>query len=489
MPGQFSVVTQPKLPGEYVNYQVAPVAPVPVSIGSIVAIPITHDWGPFKVATPVRSLAEFQAVFGSSNTTPGYYAVAQCFKGEGVQGRGGAGQIIVLRWGASAAAKATKTLQNTTPANAITLTALYEGTKGNSLKLTVQDYAADATQSELIVYLGTAEVERYHYPDTNIANLVAQINSTSHWLTATLVLDGVALGTVTTQSLTGGLDGGTLIAQDWTDMMEVLETQRFGILAPFDLTDSGIMASLKTWAANLNTVGKRFMTVVGGALDEDLAAARTRATALANYNFCTIGVGSVKDSALVDADGNPKVFSTSQFAPRLAGALAYRGEAMSMTFARFADVDLLNGATTQNVADAYDAGVMVLEKDSAENPVRVSKARTAYTSTSDPTHPVSIFGEPKFVRTMQNFEMEVTQRGEENYIGQMPVDDITRNALLADAKQSLRVRETARVVRPGWSVVISSDPPPQPTDDFVKLDYAIEFGRSLEKVFNSITVA
>lgn len=489
MPGQFSVVTQPKLPGEYVNYQVAPTAPVPVSIGSVVAIPLTHDWGPFKVATPVGSLAEFQALFGDTATTPGYYAVAQCFKGEGVQGRGGAGQVIVMRWGAAAAAKATKILNNTGAAAAITLTALYEGSKGNNLKVTTQDYAADSTQTELIVYLGSVEVERYHFPDTVLANLVAQINSLSHWLKASLTIDGVALAIVTSQALTGGNDGATLVAGDWTALQSALETQRFGVLVPYDLTDPTILASLKTWAANLNIKGKRFMTIVGGALNEAQSAASTRASGLNDWNFCTVGVGSIRDFALLDSTGVPMVFSTSQFAPRVAGALAYRGEAMSLTFSRFADVDLLNGATTQNISDAYDAGVMVMEKDSSDNPVRLTKARTTYTSTSDPTHPVSIFSEPKFVRTMQNFEMEVTSRGEEHYIGQLPVDDITRNALLADAKQALRARETARVVQPGWSVVISANPPPQPTDDFIKLDYALAFGRSLEKIFNSITVS
>src|SRR3954467_14321059 len=114
MPGQFSIDARPVLPGAYVDFVAEPQAVVPVSVGSLVAIPFTHDWGPFETAVQVGSLAEFQRYYGDTMTSPGYYAVQQAFKGEGVAGRGGAGAVLCYRMGAAAAAKATRALSNTT---------------------------------------------------------------------------------------------------------------------------------------------------------------------------------------------------------------------------------------------------------------------------------------------------------------------------------------------------------------------------------------
>ena len=59
--------------------------------------------------------------------------------------------MLCVRWGAAAAAKATRTLQNTTPAAALVLSAKYEGTYGNEIAVTCQDHIADSTQDELVV--------------------------------------------------------------------------------------------------------------------------------------------------------------------------------------------------------------------------------------------------------------------------------------------------------------------------------------------------
>lgn len=488
MPGQFSTDNIPKLPGAYVNWIPAPAPTVPVSVGSIVAVPFTHDWGPLNTGVFVASLSDFQAVFGASTKTPGYYAVAQAFKGEGVDGRGGAGRVLCYRMGGTGIAPATRTLQNTTPATALTMTAKYSGTKGNTLTVTTQDYAADPTRNELILFLNGVEVERYRYLDTDIAGLATQINGASHWVTAVSNITGVALAAVSNATFAAGVDGSTLAAGDWTAMMTGLEPYRFSILAPFDLTSAPILASLLTWAQAKNAAGKRFQTVVGGAAGEAYAAAATRSGTLNDPNFINIGVGSLVDSAFTDTNGNPSVFSTSQFAPRVAGALAFRGEAMSLTFARFADIDLLGGASLQNIADAIDAGVMVFEKDSnAAAPVRINKARTALV-TGTATYPLTIFSEPKFMRTMQVFETEITEYGEQNIIGVLPVNDTTRSTVVGEMRNRLRKRQEAGVIAPGWSAVVSNNPPQSDTQNYIKLDYSLIFGRSLEKILNSITV-
>lgn len=481
--GTFSKSARPKLPGSYVNWEAQLQTSVAAAIGSVVAIPFTHDWGPMDRAIHVGSLGEFKTVFGSSEDTPGFVAVKQAFLGEGLPGRGGAGEVVCYRAGGSAAAKAAHTFTNTTPASALTITAVYEGTRGNDLSVTIQDYAADSSKTELLVLdAGGVVLERYQFADTNVADLVAQINASSLWVKATQIITGVALTAVSSTALTGGNDGTTMIGSDWTALMAGLEVERFGLFAPYDLIDDTILASLLAWASNLNASGKRFMTVVGGALNEDISDATDRAGTLNNENFVTVGIGSVDDDEL-------GILSTSQFAPRVAGALASRGESKSLTYARFAGIQLLNGATAAEAVTAFDNGVVVLGRDSnTVAPVRVEVGVTTYTG--DTTQkPKYVFGDPKFVRTMESFEMEIAEYVEDLVIGQLQVNNKTRESVLSEMQSRLRRRADAGVIQSEWSAAIDQDPAPSDDDKFLAFVYGMKFGRAVEQVYSTIRAA
>jgi hypothetical protein len=489
VPGEFSKSSRPKRPGAYVNFEAVERQSVPPSIGSVVAIPIVHDWGPYKQNVLVGSLAEFQAVYGASQDTPGFMAVQQAFRGEGLAGRGGAGAVLVHRFGGSAAAKSTRTLSNTTPATSLTLTAKYEGTRGDDLRVTVQDYAADSSKTELILYDGGVELERYLFADTNINDLRDQINLNSDWVTAVANITGVALAPVSSVAFSGGNDGTTVVSGDWTNVMTALEPERFSVLSPFDLTDSSILASLKTWTVNLNSQGKRFFLVIGGALDETITTAVTRSGTLNDEDIINVGVGSVIDDGLLDVAGNPVVLSTSQLAPRIAGVVAQRGEAKSLTFARLADLRLRVGPTEAGILTAFDGGVTVLSRDSHSlAPVRIEKGLTTYTANSA-QKPYTIFRTPKFVRTMQGLELELEQWSTETIIGELPVNDKTRDAVIAFVRSRLQARQSAGIVQPGWSVSVDPDPPPSDDDDFIAVLVGLHFGRSAEQVFFTIRAA
>jgi Phage tail sheath protein beta-sandwich domain len=478
--GTFSKGKRPVRPGAYFNFEALAVPAVPPSVGNVVCVPFTSDWGPMKQAVELGTFSEFIAVYGSNQNTDGFKAVKQAFQGEGVPGSGGAGLVVAYRMGGTAAAKSTANLQNTTPANAVTITAVYEGSRGDSIKLTVRDYAADSTKSELVVYDGAVQVENYVYADADIADLVSQINGSSDWIRATLVQGGVALNLVTSTSLSGGNSGTTLLAADWTAMLSALEISRFGFFAPYKLTDSSILTSIKTWAQNLNSKGKRFTTVVGGALDEAVSAAVTRSTSLNDPDFVNVGVGSVIDE-------NLGVLSTSELVSRVAGILAQRGEAKSLTFARMAGLTIRLGATDAQISTAFDGGVTVLSRDSnVLAPVRIEKGLTTWTTTSDPNRPYAIFRQPKFVSTMHGIEMELGEWLEQNVIGKLAVNDTTRTVVVGETKNRMRTREQLGIVQSGWTVVVDPDPPPSDDDEFVAIVIGMGFGRSVEQVFVTV---
>ena len=485
--GVFSKASRPKRPGAYFNWLAVQPADVAPAIGSVVAVGFTHTWGPLEQAVALTSLGEFLSVYGGDPNDPseGYKAVKQAFQGEGVGGAGGAGTVIAYRMGDNGAAKAAKTIQNTagSPANAITLTARYEGTDGNNLRVTTQNNAANSANNDLLIYDGTTLLESYTYADTNITALVDAINGTSAWVTATMLVTGTALATVSAQAFTGGDDGVDLVAGDYTSAMDALETERFGIVVFADLIDEDILASAVSWIQDVNANGKRCFLVCGGDTDESVADAITRSVSIDDENVVNIGGGHVSDANLLDSSGDPVVLSTAQLAPRIAGVLAHRGERTSMTFAHLSGLTLYNAATAAEILRAFDGGVIVLSRDSnLVSPVRIEKSLTTYTTTTDSDKPYKVFRDPKAVATMHGIQMELTEWGEANVVGQ-PVDSETRAAVLGKIGEIMDRRVNDRIIQSGWTAKIDPVPPPSDDDDFVAFEITAKYGRSAEQVY------
>lgn len=490
MGGIFSKTGRPKLPGAYFNFAGEGASPVPASPGAAVAIPFTHDWGPLDETVRVSSFGQFQAIYGTSDDTDGYRAVRQAFQGEGVDGRGGAGEVVCHRIGAAAAAKAVKTLNNTTPAAALTLTAVYEGTRGNDLKVTTQNYAADSAKNELIILDGTVVLERYRYTDTNITALAADINANSNWVTASGVTSGVALANVSGSSFASGNDGTTILIGDWTDAIAALELSPFAALCAYGLTDSATVTAVIAWAAEQNTLGKRFFTVLGGAADESVSTAVDRSVDCANENILNVGVGTLTDATL-GTGGTSQTLGTAEFAARVAGALVARGELRSLTYARFAGVELTAGATLSELETCFDGGVIAFARDShIDAPVHIKAGLTTWTQDNadgEPTKPYLIYRQPKYVRTMHGIETDLTEWAEDGVLGGS-ITESTKDAVVGAAKQNLAVRTAAGAIQEGWTVGIDQDPMPTSDDEFIALKINVSFARALEQIYFTVSV-
>ena len=499
MAGTFSKNALPKRPGAYFNFRVREVEPQLENTLGTVALAFTHSWGPAEQVVELNSWSDFLNIFGRGSAdpsvfSPGFQAVYDAFRGEGVDGRGGAGKVLAFRMIGAAAAKASKQLSNGTT-NAITLTARYEGDYGEQISfLVVPDATDTATHDNLVVLVEGGEVERFKYAKTNITDLAAQINGTtpyspltaSDWVTAGTVTSGTALSAVLTQTyMTGGDDGSTLLAADYTAFMSALEPHRFSLLSVANLTDATLLASFATWSKTLNTKGKRFMSVWGGAAGESLADATDNTGGSLGFNdpnTVRLGVGTYTDDRFGD-------LSTAQLAPRIAGILAWRGEALGLTYARLAGLSIKVGPTDANIEAARDNGVITVARDSyPAAPVRLETAVTTYLTNSDTAVPKAIFGDPKFVRTMHGIETELTEFAESRVIGLLPVNDGTRDYVRGQMQARLQARENAGVIQPGWTVTIATEPAPSDNDTFIALDYGVQFARDLRQILNTVVV-
>lgn len=483
MPGEFSKASRPSRPGAYVNFQAEVPRRITPNPGSVVCIPMTHDWGPAGQPTLTVSYSDFLAQFGDT-ANAGRLAVELAFRGEDLPARGGAGGVLVYRFTGTGQAIASLDIQNTTPAAALTVDAKYPGTYGNRIEVSDNPSAATGTH-DFEVYLDGVRVERWTYPTIDLADLADQVNAASRYVTLTVTADGVALGTAaaTPQPLTGGANG-TEAGSDWDDAQSTLEFEQFGLLAPVNLTDDAILTPLALWATQRNTQGQRFMLVVGGGAADTVATANTRSQALNDANIVNTGGYTVDDASA-------GVLTSAQCAPRIAGILAQRGEAKAITFARLAGVTLLVRPSAADVDAAFGAGTVVLSQDSNANaPVRIEKGLTTFTQRNLPNKPYAVFRSPKFVRTMHGLENDLTSYAQsQGIIGELGVNDKTRMSVLGAMGALLSNRETAGILQPGSQTWIDQDPPPSDDDDFIALAYSVKFLRDVEQIFNTITVA
>lgn len=486
---EFSTGAMPVRPGSYWDFNALAPPPVYVNTEGIVALTFTHDWGPANTVQTLNSLADFIGIYGQGlalpDATAGYIAVEQCFQGEGLPGRTGAAQVLAYRIVGSGGATATASLQNTTPAAALTLTALYEGSFGDNITYTlVADAANPSTQLDLNIYVNGALVETYVFAKTDVSAAAAQINSKSAWVTATEVITGTALSTVASPTaLSGGNDGSSLVSGDYTAAMAAFAVERFGVFAAHDLEDSGIMTALATWQAGLNTAGQRFMTVVGGPDNDTATSAATRSAVFNDPNVVNIGVGTYTD---VNFDVQ---LNTAMLAPRLAGIIAARGDSQGLSFSRLAGLSAVTGAQNADILAGLTQGFMTISRDSnALSPLRFEKGLTTYTTTTNTSMPFWCYSNPKFVLTMQQLENDLKEWANDNVIGQLPVDQNSVDFILGFIKGYMKDLENNQVIQPGWTVIRNPIPAPTPQDDFVSILYGIAFMRDMEQVLNTVTV-
>jgi hypothetical protein len=172
--------------------------------------------------------------------------------------------------------------------------------------------------------------------------------------------------------------------------------------------------------------------VEGGAAGETIDDAIARTVATADPHVVNFGVGTYHDD-LLDKD-----LSTAQLAPRMAGILAAKGEDKALTGAEVGGLHIV-GATGISAEDAQlgvQRGVtLLIRTDSDEADLRVAKGLTTFTDDADENRPRYIFEEPRFIRIMDLFVRNLKRWGDKNIIGNVPVNDDTRDAVRAEGSR------------------------------------------------------
>lgn len=481
---------RPILAGSYFAYEAAEQATLPIGTGQIVAIVETGTWGPINTPTLYGSYEGFKQVDPTSS--PIAKRVYDAFRGQGVDGEGGAGGVLVYRNAdATAARPAVCRLSNTagSPAVALTLTARWTGTFGNGLRATVQA-GVDVGTSELVLLNGTLVLATYPFDDADLDTLAATLNDVDGFVTAVVNARTDPLADVANATFTGGVDGATLTATQYTNLFTALESQRFSVLALCGLTDATIRASARAWILARNAAGKRCRAVVGGAASESIATANTRSRGLNTWEMINLGGVTFYD------DDRGEDLPTTSFVARFAGMLAARGEMSDVMFARFAGVSLRSALTTAEEVSALEAGTTTFTRDTnAEAPVFCREAVTAYVDDSgstldqngNKTHPVAYYKRIKNVAIQHGVEIEVTEEEESGRIlGRLAVNEQSRSLVLNRVNRAYERREAMQIVQPGWVVRLDPTVPISDDDDFVAYQHAVAPTRTMRQIFHTV---
>jgi len=333
-------------PGIYVRVTSEGGPPEAVVPQGVVAALLQASWGPLGEVITLENSNSIISVYGSGGTLD---TAEEAFKG-------GCRQVLAYRLGSSGA-KATVTLKDTdtTPLDVVTITAKYEGTRGNDFKVTVRDSLVNpTTERELLVYEGTTlrQTITFAKGSTEPQDLVDAVTaSDSSWITATKLADGNGvLADVTQDALTGGTDP-TVAGEDYSNGLSAIEALDWNVLA-VDSEDAATHATVQTYIDRVRSEGKRVLAVIGEPTNVDLA------TRLAN-------AGAFNDPAIIyvangfkGSDGVTK--EGYKAAARVAGMVAAAQITDSLTHAVVRNATELVGALTNaEIEQAIQSGALV----------------------------------------------------------------------------------------------------------------------------------
>lgn len=492
------MLLKPVVPSTVLRFVGETIPRVEASAADTVAVPIVHDWGPAGADSAgatgrdggmqlVQNFQEFTEIFGDSDT-PGRTAVAGAFAGQNLPGKPGAGGVLVYRMAGSAKAKATVTINNTTPAAALKLTAKYWGSRANNLTYVIDVDPSNAARDRLrILYKGAVQ-ETYVYTNTDVKSLAAAINLSSKLVTAEEKITGVRLTATAGTALAGGNDGSTVTATNHLEALSAIEYKPFSILSPFVLETNELLNTYLSWLKLQEESNRPVMLVIGGSSTDTLTEAIARTVSCESAHVVNFGVGVYHDDLL------NKDLNTAQLAPRFAGILAARGKKSSITAAEIGGLHVVGNSAppSDQVRTAVQSGVCVLmHATSPDAELRIAKGVTTKT-VSTTGEPLEIFGDPRLVRIMDLYVREMKEWGDKIVIGSLPVNNDTRDLVRGQARKQQSELLAEGLILPGGEMLggvevpapfVNVNPPSDPNLlDTVPYEFGWQFARTANAI-------
>jgi len=253
-------------------------------------------------------------------------------------------------------------------------------------------------------------------------------------------------------------------AADYAEMRTAFDTRQFNVFVFDGEYSPAEQAAVKAWVAANRDEGKHFMAVIGGnsATDADPAQGNARSTLNSdNYIINLISGISI----------NGTDFTSSQFAPYIAGLVAGTTINRSITYAPVTANDVTKRLTNSQVKDALLAGSLVLVHDGEK--VKVEQGLT--------TSKKKI----RAIRVRQAVSNDITKTANDSYIGKIDNNDDGQAALISAVKAYLETLVAANAMA---DVSVTLDPQFPSTGDSVYLLVSYREIDSMERIFLTVTI-
>lgn len=473
--GTWNTASPPNRAGVFLNVSSVASAILRDAFEGTTALVVKADWGPDNTIVEIDSEAAATATYHTGQTAE--FCIRHALLGEGIEGRFGAKKVAAYRVTGSARAKAAVTLQNTTPANALTVTAKYNGTRGNNFRATVQVNPLNGALKDLIILEGTTVLETWTHTPTDITALAASINAGSNYVTATMLITGVALANISQTPLTGGNSGTALVLADHTTAQSAFESYAlFDTFAVDDLPDdtSSIRSSYRDWIKRINTEGKLCHFVTGGLAAESLATATTRATDLNSEYIVTLTGDVVLEGA---------ARTSSQIACKVAGIISGAGISRSISGSRLNGATMSTPPTTATIEALVTGGVVPIYSDGGV--IRLQRGKTTYLTSTGTLNPK--FKSLVFMRRLQYTFKRFDLIAQTNIIGQ-PISNTpsSRENILNMFRAELKLLEEQGTTIPGATVQL--DPSEDNTGESIFILFSYEPAPGIEQILGTVSI-
>jgi len=339
-----------KRPGVYFRTQNVTLIGRAIST-NIVAMPVQADWGPINTPTEFNYESEIDIVYGSAGTTQQIKLALR----EGAI-------VLATRIGDAAGVKGTLVgLHDTTgsPIDVVTLLAKYVGTR--DIRVSIQDSLTDTTKRELLIYDITTlkEVITFTKGTGGVgepAALVAAVNATSEWITATKLADGNKLMAIITGSPFVSGANPAVTNTEYTAGFTAMDSMQMDLVC-VDTDTTTVHALLEAFVESQYAAGIPCIAVVGEPTTVAIATRLADSAAFNNKQVVYIGNGVI-DSALIEYEGY-------KAAAILAGVIAAMDPKISATHYIMTNYSTIKGSLSNSyINQAIDNGMVVFSQSS-----------------------------------------------------------------------------------------------------------------------------
>ena len=448
--GIFFTVGEKKVrPGVYQRYENRGTGSIAGAVNGIVAAVYKSNWGPLGAVETIGAdeAGSLTARLGGG-TGATTQVITEAFNG-------GATTVLAVRLG-SGGTNGTLPLKDTTdstPADAITLTTKYPGSR--SFKVTIREKLGDSTTREFLVTEGDMVREKLEFPVSaagEVDALIAAINEDSSYFTAEKASSYAGTGKlalVAEQAITAGTDP-TTNTESYSDAFNLLEPYRFNVLVT-DSEEVAVHALLAAYIERVYQGGKiECFGIVAEPVSVDLEDRMDHAKAFNDYNIIYIGGG------WTDAQGIR--YEGRLAGARMAGMIAAVASNTSLTHTAISGAtEVLEMLTDSQYKASIQSGMLTFST-SAEGTVWIESAITTLVTPSGEDDE----GWKKIKRAKIRKElMARVSDSVEPLIGKINNDSDGQANIITVAKGVCAAMRNEKKILEGYSVELDESNPPE----------------------------